>query len=349
MKILSYRSTDPFNNRGPDGMPSISPTTNKSVVPFNNVTTIQDILDGRKNIKDLYPGTRGNWAPGQDVDHSYKDEGSEYKRRERDADILYNIFDRTSKEAQEWRVKVPGGFESFVSFELAIKKVRDKKLPFSYISRAAQVTSKEVNRVAVIADVMSKVFLVDSIQPSRAVKETGSAFCIAPGYFVTCAHVVQSYDKAAIPEDTSSFGQDAILKLVQNDRAYSAQLIDFDLKNDLAILKADISVDSLKIDGDINPGEDVVIIGSPHGYENNVSTGIVGGLDRQVYQFEGAPTYMFIDASVFPGSSGGPVIKLSSGEVVGMITLIVSSEGDYGLNAALPASYIKNFCSQYIS
>jgi len=58
---------------------------------------------------------------------------------------------------------------------------------------------------------------------------------------------------------------------------------------------------------------------------------------------------MFIDAAVFPGSSGGPVIRVGSGNVVGMITLIVSGGEDYGLNAALPSAYIKEFIAKYIS
>jgi S1-C subfamily serine protease len=349
MKIVSYRTTMPFDNRGTNGMPSISPTTNKSVMPFNNVTTIQDVLDGNRTIKDTYPGTRGNWAPGEDVDKSYKEKGDEYKRRERDEDILSHMFDRGIKEVQEWRVKVPGGSKSFVSFELAQKYIREKAIPFRYLSRVAQGTKEEeANRVALIAESINKVFMVDSINTAKGVRETGSAFCVAPGYFLTCAHVVESYNKSTM-EGATAFGQSAIIKLIQEGRSYPAQLVDFDLKLDLAMLRADINVEALQIGDDINIGEDVVVIGSPHGYENNVSIGVIGGTERKVYDYEEAPPYTFIDAAVFPGSSGGPVIKSDNGKVIGMITLIVSTEGEYGLNAALPSSYIKRFCSKYIS
>jgi len=80
MKILSYRTTMPFDNRGPSGNPSLSPSTNKSVMPFNNAPTIRDILDNRVNISDIYPGTRGNWADGEDVDKVYKDEGNDFRQ-----------------------------------------------------------------------------------------------------------------------------------------------------------------------------------------------------------------------------------------------------------------------------
>ena len=45
----------------------LSTPTNKSVVPTNNVTTIQDVLDGRKYT---IPGGGGDWSPGEDVSKS---------------------------------------------------------------------------------------------------------------------------------------------------------------------------------------------------------------------------------------------------------------------------------------
>jgi len=313
-------------------------------MPFNNVTTIQDILDGRVNIEDVYPHTRGNWAPGQDVDKSYKDTGDDYKRKERDESILRNMFDRTDKTYQRWKLKIPGGSKSFVSFELAQKYVREKGIPFKYLSRVAQRMDSEKNRVGLIADSINKVFLVESINSIEGVKETGSAFCVAPGKFITCAHVIQRYNKGAISESSkAAFGQGIIINLIQEGRSYKAQLIDVNLNNDLALVQADINTDPVEINGQPNIGEDIVIIGSPHGYENNVSTGTIGGLNRKIYSYEGAPPYIFIDAAVFPGSSGGPVIRVDDGKVVGMITLIVSAEGGYGLNAALPSIYIEEF------
>ena len=351
MKIVSFRTTNPFDN-GSSGSPSISPTTNKSVIPFNNVTTIQDVLDGRKNMKDVYPGTRGNWNWGkgdEDVSKSYREKADDYKRIERDESIFSNMMDRSVREYQEWKVKVPGGHKSFISFNLAQQYTRENNIPFKYISRAAQASTEESDRVSVISDSLNKVLLVDSINTQKGVKETGSAFCIARNLFLTCAHVVESYNKTLIPEDTSHFGTSSVLRLIQGDRVYSAKLIEFNLEQDLAILESNIPLEPFSMGGNAIPGEDVVVIGSPHGYENNVSTGTIGGLDRKIYQYDGAPDYMFIDASVFPGNSGGPVVRIRDGEVVGMITLIVGSDSNYGLNAALPSSYINKFISKFIS
>ena len=169
----------PFSgNRSQDGISSISPTTNKSVMPFNNVPTIQDVLDGRVSIEDIYPHTRGNWAPGEDVDKSYKDKGDDYKRKERDEDILRRMYDREGREKnhQAWEVKVPGGSRFFISFESAQRYIREKGLPFKYLSKAAQNTLVEKSRVGLIADSINKVFLVESINSLEGIKETGSAF-----------------------------------------------------------------------------------------------------------------------------------------------------------------------------
>jgi S1-C subfamily serine protease len=344
MKILSYRSTMPFDNRGQDGSPSISPTTQKSVMPFNNVPTIQDILEHRINLRDYNPHSGGNWAPGEDIDKSYRETGDDYKRQERDLDILKFMTEPSIKNTQKWNVKIPGGTKTFMSFELARKFVREKNLPFSYIKRVAQnnAVQQEQLRINVIADSLEKTFMVQSINWNQGVQDTGSAFCIAHSYFITCAHVLRSYNKNNnIQKDYFS---DSIPSLIYNNRKAETIVIDIDPKLDIALLKCNINAKPLEIDTDIKVGNDIIIIGSPHGYENNVSVGTVGALDKKVYFYDGAPNYMFVDLNVFSGNSGGPVIKVDNGKIIGMVTLIVSKEGSYGLNAALPSSYILDFC-----
>jgi hypothetical protein len=57
-------------------------------MPFLNVPTIQDIIEKKINIKDYNPHMQGDWAPGEDVDKNYREKGDDYKRAERDLDIL---------------------------------------------------------------------------------------------------------------------------------------------------------------------------------------------------------------------------------------------------------------------
>ena len=136
--------------------------------------------------------------------------------------------------------------------------------------------------------------------------------------------------------------------MIKNDRRIRAEVVKIDLALDLAILKIESDIEPFNLMGESMVGEEIIVIGSPHGYENNVSMGIVGGVDRIVYTYPKAPHYTFVDASIMPGNSGGPVIN-GQGQVIGIVTLIVSGEeGGYGLNAVLPSSYVREFSKNNI-
>ena len=340
MKILSYRTSMPFDNRGPHGNPVLSPPTSKSVVPTNNVPTIEDFLGGKTKMSDILPGGGGDWSPGHDTEKNYREKGDDYKRKERDEQILNDLLRNREKAPESWKVRVDKGTLSFVSFPLAQKYMREHNISYKYLSRVAQ--SQDNSKASTIADTINKCFLAESIDASAGVKETGSAFCVAPNVFLTCAHVVKKYNKNNLPEKPD-ISNDIVINLVQNGTRYSAELMAIDFELDLALLKSEVDVVPLQIDTDFQVGEDIIAIGSPHGYENNVSSGTVGSLDRKIYFYEGAPEYMFVDLSIFPGSSGCPIIKESNGQVIGIATLIISEAGGYGLNAALSSKYIEKF------
>lgn len=345
MKI-AYRSTMPFENRDTRGNPSISPSTNRSVMPFNNIPMITDILNGDVKIRDVYPNAGGSWGNGEDLEGSYRETGDDYKRDVRDMDILNSFLAPTRQEIQKWKVKIPGGSKTFMSFDLAKKYTREKGIPFSYISRIAQTNNSQQDKTHIIADALNKTFLVESIDPTRNVIENGSAFCVGNNYFISCAHVIKSYNKNKYIDQEYFMG--TIVNLIHNGLRHEGTVMAVDPKLDIALIGSNFSSDVFEIDESCDMGENIIAIGSPHGYENNVSTGSLGSVDRKLYSYEGAPYYLFVDLSVFPGNSGGPVIKASNGKVIGMITLIVSSSGGYGLNAALPSTYIKDFCNKNV-
>lgn len=348
MKILSYRSTMPFDNRGRDGSPSISPSTNRGIMPFLNVPTIQDIIENKIDLRDYNPHSGGDWAPGEDVDKNYKEKGDDYKRQERDLDILNFMMQDRERFPQKWMVKLPGGSKTFMSFELARQYTRENGLPFSYVRRVAQkiVGPQEQLRIDIIADSLEKTFMVESINMTRGIRDTGSAFCVAPTYFLTCAHCIRGYNKNE--EIGSDYFSDSMISLIYGNQKVEAYIIGVDPKLDIALLKSNIDSGPLEIDVSIEIGYDIIAIGSPHGYENNVSTGTVSSLGRKVYFYDGAPDYMFVDLSVFPGNSGGPIVRVDNGKVIGMVTLIISDSAGQGLNAALPSSYIVDFCRKNV-
>jgi S1-C subfamily serine protease len=114
------------------------------------------------------------------------------------------------------------------------------------------------------------------------------------------------------------------------------------LSKDVALLESNLKSNVLKMSksGFHQQGEPILVVGSPKGYENEVSEGILGGLDRVVFLHDGAPRHVFTDAKILPGNSGGPMVSLADGSVIGMVEIIVGEEAPYGLNAAIEAEYL---------
>jgi serine protease Do len=100
---------------------------------------------------------------------------------------------------------------------------------------------------------------------------------------------------------------------------------------------------------DVRVGEWVVAIGSPFGFENSVSAGIVSAKGRALPDGTYVP-FIQTDVAVNPGNSGGPLFNLK-GEVIGINSQIYSRTGGYqGLSFAIPmelAARIRDQIVQY--
>jgi len=154
----------------------------------------------------------------------------------------------------------------------------------------------------------------------------GSGFIIsADGYVLTNAHVVAGDGQVTV-------------RLADAKREYKAKVIGADERTDIALLKIEASgLPTVKLgkSASLQPGEWVAAIGSPFGFENTITAGIVSATGRSLP----AETYVpFIqtDVAVNPGNSGGPLINLA-GEVVGVNSMIYSQTGGYmGVSFAIP-------------
>jgi len=153
----------------------------------------------------------------------------------------------------------------------------------------------------------------------------GSGFIVSPdGYILTNAHVVESADEITIK--------------LTDKREFKAKVIGADRKTDIALLKIDgTGLPAVRI-GDpakLKVGEWVVAIGSPFGFENTVTAGIVSAKGRSLPQENFVP-FIQTDVAVNPGNSGGPLFNLR-GEVVGINSQIYSRTGGFmGLSFAIP-------------
>src|SRR5690606_10203374 len=167
----------------------------------------------------------------------------------------------------------------------------------------------------------------------------GSGFIVSPdGYILTNAHVVANAEEVTV-------------KLTDR-REYSAKIIGLDEKTDVAVLKIDAqNLPTVKI-GDpskLRPGEWVIAIGSPFGFENSVTAGIVSATARSMPSGETNYTqFIQTDVAVNPGNSGGPLFNMR-GEVVGINSQIYSRTGGYmGLSFAVPIDVANHVKEQLI-
>ena len=131
-------------------------------------------------------------------------------------------------------------------------------------------------------------------------------------------------------------------------RRLIGQVVGLDLETDLAVVKVDaqgLPALALADSDDLQPGQVVLACGSPLGLHNSVSLGVISAVARQL-EPESPMIYVQTDASISPGSSGGPLVDLR-GRIVGINTLKVGqASGDDGLGFAAPSNIVRTVYEQ---
>ena len=153
----------------------------------------------------------------------------------------------------------------------------------------------------------------------------GSGFIVsADGLILTNAHVVDG-------------AQEVTVKLTDR-REFRAKVLGSDKESDIAVIRiaaTNLPVVQLGNPALIRVGEPVLAIGSPYGFENTATAGIVSATSRSLPDGNYVP-FIQTDAPVNPGNSGGPLFNIK-GQVIGINSQIYSQTGGYqGLSFAIP-------------
>jgi serine protease Do len=166
----------------------------------------------------------------------------------------------------------------------------------------------------------------------------GSGFIVtADGLILTNAHVVNGADEVTV-------------KLTDR-REFKAKVIGSDKKSDVAVIKIDAKNLPTVVLGDpslTKVGEPVLAIGSPFGFENSATAGIVSAKSRTLPD-DPYVSFMQTDVAVNPGNSGGPLFNLK-GEVIGINSQIYTHTGGYqGLSFAIPIDAANKIQAQLVA
>ncbi|MDB5804136.1 MAG: peptidase [Betaproteobacteria bacterium] len=166
----------------------------------------------------------------------------------------------------------------------------------------------------------------------------GSGFIVsADGVIITNAHVVDG-------------AQEVDVKLTDK-REFRAKVIGVDKRSDVAVIKIDaknLPVVRIGNPAEAQVGEWVLAIGSPFGFENTATAGIVSAKSRNLPGDAYVP-FIQTDVAVNPGNSGGPLFN-ARGEVIGINSQIYSGSGGYqGLSFAIPMDVVAKVQSQLLA
>lgn len=184
---------------------------------------------------------------------------------------------------------------------------------------ATMVTEPSTTAAASLPPIQEPVALIaEEVGPAVVQLETPSGLGAGilystDGYILTASHVVEEFDQVTVR--------------LFDGRTVTGDVVGFHLPTDVAVVKipADptLPTATLGLGLDLQVGQIAVALGSPFGFDQSVTAGIISSLGRVVR----GVTMVQTDAAINPGNSGGPLVD-SRGRVIGINDLIFTESGD---------------------
>ena len=210
------------------------------------------------------------------------------------------------------------------AFQRAAERVEPSVVHITTQSRVASVRRDLFGR---------RLFEPDTLRPTGL---GSGVIADEHGLILTNNHVVQQAD--------------ILVVRLSDGREFQATIVGSDPQRDLAVLKIDadnLQPATLGESSSLQVGEWVLAIGSPFGFSNTVTAGIISAKGRRGIglvseRFKDYEDFIQTDAAINPGNSGGPLIDLE-GRVIGINTAIASqSGGSVGIGFAIPIDLVKS-------
>lgn len=196
-----------------------------------------------------------------------------------------------------------------------------EQLPAAEIKEKKEQYTETLDKVSLIKQVQQKVFTVLTSNAS------GSGFLYKKGgYAITNAHVVDGEVDVSV---RNAKGQEFAATVVGVSEHFDIALLRIPDYQEVEPLSVESSESSV--------GLEVIAFGSPQGFENSASIGYITGRDRnmEVDRFTYKQIYQ-IDAQIDKGSSGGPLVDAKTGKVVGINSLLYTTETSTNFGFAIP-------------
>ena len=209
--------------------------------------------------------------------------------------------------------------------------------PLGSVSPVVQIADAALPSIVAIESVGEYTDIFGGVQRAQG---TGSGFIISEdGYIVTNNHVVD--------------GADSLSVILQDHSEWPATVIGTDDLSDLAVIKIEKSglpAATLGNSDALRVGELVVALGSPVGvtFAGSVTSGIISGLNREIYVGDKTMNLIQTDAAINPGNSGGALVNADA-QVIGINVLKFADQQVEGMSFSIPINEARPIIEELIN